>query len=656
MDDLAINSRSYFLWNNTLGLVLAEKDANLATPVASLTKMMTALITIQQRQLDEMVEITPEMLQGLEEFAIVGLQAGQNLTVEELLYATLLPSAGDAAQALAISTSGSIAAFADLMNQKAGELGMEETHFSNPVGFDEENYSTPRDIALLLRAALKEPDFLKFFEAYEAGLPSINLTVQKTFAPQRYIKGGKTGYTDAAGRCLASTADVEGTEYILVTIGADPGENTVDADKIYNYIAENYEPTKLVSAGDKIVSIGVAGSPTKTLDFTASADVVVALPNDFQPADLVYHYDGKEQIEHQEVGDQVLGSWTISYQDNVLHQEEIYLSANCEDDVYCVEVPEFYNYSLTMIGVVVSLVALISVIVGSLRKKKRLQIISLVVLVLSLAINWVLFHDWFSSPSTIQVYQLGKSDLNEPADEEIPSITPNPEEELGLSLPSSNCTTQNGNLMLINPNFVVDTGFIQARQQQLISASQNYGIQEYNPQGNGDNLMIPEAAEHLNEMLAAYRAANPGHEMGTYSCFRARGTTCGRLCAATGTSDHHTGLTCDLIDLAYGSVLDTDDYDEHLEWQWLRENSYKYGFIDRFPAAWAGGLMSEPLNVDESGSTGLFETWHYRYVGVTAATEIATGKYNNGQYDSLEHYLKATGKILDLKNGICASA
>lgn len=67
MDDLAINSRSYFLWNNTLGLVLAEKDANLATPVASLTKMMTALITIQQRQLDEMVEITPEMLQGLED-------------------------------------------------------------------------------------------------------------------------------------------------------------------------------------------------------------------------------------------------------------------------------------------------------------------------------------------------------------------------------------------------------------------------------------------------------------------------------------------------------------------------------------------------------------------------------------------------------------
>ena len=63
--------------------------------------------------------------------------------------------------------------------------------------------------------------------------------------------------------------------------------------------------------------------------------------------------------------------------------------------------------------------------------------------------------------------------------------------------------------------------------------------------------------------------------------------------------------------------------------------------------------MDEPLNVDENGSTGLFETWHYRYVGVSAATEIATGKYNNGQYDSLEHYLKARGLVTDLKNGRC---
>ncbi|MBQ6486508.1 D-alanyl-D-alanine carboxypeptidase family protein [Candidatus Saccharibacteria bacterium] len=215
-----------------------------------------------------------------------------------------------------------------------------------------------------------------------------------------------------------------------------------------------------------------------------------------------------------------------------------------------------------------------------------------------------------------------------------------------------NCTISFGNLMLINPNFTVSTDWIDNRKKSLISVSKTYGIKE-GKSSNGDNLMEAEAAKHLNEMVKAYEAYNSGHTMVTRSCYRARGTTCGRLCAKTGTSDHHTGLTCDLVDSSYGTDLDTSKYNDHKEWQWLRENSYKYGFIDRFPEAWAGGPMSQPINVDGNGTTGLFETWHYRYVGVTAATEIATGKYNNGKYDSLEHYLKSIKKVSDLKNGKC---
>ena len=217
---------------------------------------------------------------------------------------------------------------------------------------------------------------------------------------------------------------------------------------------------------------------------------------------------------------------------------------------------------------------------------------------------------------------------------------------------SSNCTVAFGKLMLVNANYPVENDFIAARRGELISLSANYGIRELNG-WNGDNLLDAEAAKHLAMMLQDYKDAHPGHEMGTLSCFRAVGTTCGRLCAATGTSDHHTGLTCDLADPAYGTALDTDYLSWHPEWQWLKANSYKYGFIDRYPEHWAGGSMYEPLNVDENGSTGFFETWHYRYVGVTAATEIATGKYNNGEYDSLEHYLKARGGLADLKNGTC---
>ncbi len=216
---------------------------------------------------------------------------------------------------------------------------------------------------------------------------------------------------------------------------------------------------------------------------------------------------------------------------------------------------------------------------------------------------------------------------------------------------SSNPTIKYGRLMLINPNFMVDDNFIAARKSELISLSTTYGILEFHSY-NGDNLIDKEAGAQLAQMLADYAAEFPGHSIQTVSCFRSVGTSCGRLCMPTGSSDHHTGLTCDLIDPSFGESLDTAELEQHLEWQWLKANSYKYGFIDRFPEAWSGGSMEDPINIDAEGTTGLYETWHYRYVGVYAANQIATGVYNNGQYDSLEHYLKARGLVTDLLNGI----
>lgn len=244
-----------------------------------------------------------------------------------------------------------------------------------------------------------------------------------------------------------------------------------------------------------------------------------------------------------------------------------------------------------------------------------------------------------------------------PPEQEKPSGAP----EMGNlgNIPASsrtyageNCTLTQGRLMLINPVFQVKTDYIAARKRELVDLTKMYQIRE-GVQANGPPLLDSEAATHLNAMVKAYEAAYPQHKLETRSCFRSAGTNCGRLCYATGTTDHHTGYTCDLIDPSYGKSLNTDDYDKHLEWQWLKENSYKYGFIDRFPAAWAGGSMDEPVNINAEGSTGLYETWHYRYVGVDAATEIATGKYNNGQYDSLEHYLKARGIVDSLTAGTC---
>ncbi len=288
------------------------------------------------------------------------------------------------------------------------------------------------------------------------------------------------------------------------------------------------------------------------------------------------------------------------------------------------------------------------------QKNRRFEISASILLVIIISVLTTFFLMKLNKEPEIDP-NLNIVDVEEEENEPEPI---DPREELLQSLkpvtnvPSSNCTIKYGYLMLINPNFTVDTSFIDARRGELVSISSLYGIKEGNPY-NGDNLLDAEAAEHINEMIKAYEAEYPGHTFVTRSCYRARGTTCGRLCAATGASDHHTGLTCDLLDPAYGTSLDTDTLGQHIDWQWLKTNSYKYGFIDRFPEAWAGGPMSEPLNVDENGSTGLYETWHYRYVGVEHATNIATGKYNNGEYDSLEHYLKSLDLVKNLKTGEC---
>lgn len=656
MESLELNSRGYFLWNNDLGVMISGQNEDVQVPVASLTKIMTALVVLERREMNEEVTINSEMLAGLEEFAKLGLRVGQKVTVEDLLHATMLPSAGDAAQALAVSTAGSIAGFAEMMNARAAEMGLSNTHFSNAVGMDEENYSTPRDMAMLVREALRNEKFVEIFEIYEWKLAT-GETVRKTFTQTGAIKGGKTGFTNAAGRCLASTAEVEGTEYILVTVGA-PTVGTlhvVDTETVYRAVEENYEPTQIVREGEELVLISVRGSEVEEMKVLAKSDATVALENGLTQDELSYEYDGVTEITRKtEVGTK-LGSFVIKQGEQVLYEQEVYLDTEME----------FYNYGLVALGGGVSLAMLLVAVLGVWRMQKKkagvkiLAAIGVVGFLVSLVVNAAVFWGWFRDTGEFEVKRPEMiTGQEESTVETVESETVDPTPAVAsvdTEKSSGNCTTGWGNLMLINPNFKVGTDFIAARKNDLVSVSATYGIPEYNRGTNGDNLLMPEAAEHLNEMVRAYEAAYSGHTMGTRSCFRAKGTSCGRLCAATGTSDHHTGLTCDLIDNAYGTSLDTGDYTQHVEWQWLRENSYKYGFIDRFPEAWAGGLMSEPLNVDVNGTTGLYETWHYRYVGVEAATEIAMGKYNGGKYDSLEHYLKATGRVEDLKNGVCAA-
>lgn len=402
MESLSLHSRSFFLWNNDLGLEAAGLEADTPTAVASMTKIMTALVTLENRQLDDEVMITPAMLRGLEGYAVVGLRAGQVVTVRDLLYATLLPSAGDAAQALAVDTSGSIESFAELMNARAAEIGMEKTRFSNPVGMDEGNYSTPREIAMLVREALKNPDFVEIFNDFEEYLPSLGMMVRKTFSQIPYVTGGKTGYTEVAGRCLASVAEVEGTEYILVTVGAPLGMNVVDAQAIYDAVAAEYEPMRVVTAGEKILQIGVAQSATREMSFVATQDVIVALPNDTTVEDLTYGYDGVEIITPEVELGTTLGTVSVRRGENLLYEQEI---------VYG-EMLEFYDYGWVVAGGGVS-VALLILTFGlawrAVRQKRHKRYAWLwpvlvgVLCLVSVAANLLIFGKWFDEPGVTGV-------------------------------------------------------------------------------------------------------------------------------------------------------------------------------------------------------------------------------------------------------------
>ena len=250
-----LNSPHAILLRADSGEVLAEKDADSTIYPASMTKMMTALLAIEANpDLDTPVTLPEEIFPALQaqNASLAGFQPGETATVRDLLYGAMLPSGAECCEALARQVSGSEEAFVALMNRKAGELGMKHTHFANCTGLTSpEHYSSAADLAVLLQAALNNETFRTVFTTgqytssvtaqHPKGLYMASTLLSRLDGGEvtgGQILGGKTGYTDAAGLCLASLAVVNGKEYILVTLGA-PGNhateqtNIMDAVQVY---------------------------------------------------------------------------------------------------------------------------------------------------------------------------------------------------------------------------------------------------------------------------------------------------------------------------------------------------------------------------------------------------------------------------------------
>lgn len=254
-----IHAAGAILMDGTSGRVLYEREAHKPRLIASTTKLLTALVAVEQAEdLDETVAVKGEWL-GCEGSSIY-LKAGEEITLRGLLYGLLLHSGNDAAMAIACHVAGSEADFVALMNKRAAELGMKNSSFANPSGLDHENhYSTPYDMAVLARACLAN-------ETVAAICATRSVTVgTRTFVNHNKLLsrcegcvGMKTGFTERAGRTLVSAATRDGQTLICVTL--NDGDDWNDHIKLLDYGFQTYPLRELCGEGEALGQVAVEGS------------------------------------------------------------------------------------------------------------------------------------------------------------------------------------------------------------------------------------------------------------------------------------------------------------------------------------------------------------------------------------------------------------
>ncbi|MEE0968311.1 MAG: D-alanyl-D-alanine carboxypeptidase family protein [Clostridia bacterium] len=278
---VSVSAESAALINLENGDVYFAKNASARLPMASTTKIMTALVALENSEIDDTVIIDRRAV-GVEGSSVY-LTEGELLTMENLLYALLLASANDAAAAIAIEVGGSIEGFAQLMNEKAKDLGLENTHFENPHGLDsEEHYTSALDLAKITAAAMKNESFAKIVSTYKSTIPCnggsrVLINHNKLLRSYDGAVGVKTGFTKRSGRCLVSAAERNGMTLIAVTINAPDDWN--DHREMLDGGFNAYHKVKVTGKGEYIINIPVIGGTDETVLCSNANEISAVLPS-----------------------------------------------------------------------------------------------------------------------------------------------------------------------------------------------------------------------------------------------------------------------------------------------------------------------------------------------------------------------------------------
>ena len=277
----AVSASSAALYCPATGEFAFTQNADVRRGMASTTKIMTALVAIEQGDPAAEIVIPPEAV-GVEGSSLY-LKAGEKMTLRDLLYGLLLQSANDAAEAIAVAVGGSVEGFADLMNAKAAQMGLTDTHFTNPHGLaDENHYTTARELAEIAAEAMRQPLFREICGSRRAAIPNGEGGKRYLVNHNRLLftyagaVGVKTGFTKATGRCLVSAAQRDGVELIAVTLGAP--DDWRDHAAMLDYGFSAYERVTLAAAGQAFGVLPLLGGDEPDVEVCTPGEVSVVLP------------------------------------------------------------------------------------------------------------------------------------------------------------------------------------------------------------------------------------------------------------------------------------------------------------------------------------------------------------------------------------------
>lgn len=273
---IALSSKSTILVDADSGYILDEKNSNDKVFPASTTKVLTAILAIENLDLSKAIVVTKSGIDIPWDSSKVNLVEGEVISVQNLLYCTLLNSGNDAANMLAEAVSGSVSKFVEFMNEKAKELGCSNTHFVNAHGYHDNNhYTTAHDMAIILRYAIQSETFRKICQTATYTVPATNKCEKRDLVnsnrliltkeqspyayPYQYALGGKTGYTSEAGRCFIGWAKKD-DKYLISCVYNAPVEGKLDSKfvdtiNLFEYGFNNFEKKQIISKDDYVFKI-----------------------------------------------------------------------------------------------------------------------------------------------------------------------------------------------------------------------------------------------------------------------------------------------------------------------------------------------------------------------------------------------------------------